>query len=235
MIQNLLKTVFGDKSSKDQKKFQPYIDKCLEFESNISTLTDDELRGKTQEFKTTIKEATAELEKELAELKTKSDDLTLPIQVKEKLYEDIDSYTTKIDDKIEEILEAILPEAFIVVKETANRWATNKQLVVDAQDFDRELAAKKDGITIEGDKAIWSNKWTAAGTDVEWNMVHYDVQLMGGAVLHKGNIAEMQTGEGKTLVATLPVYLNALSGKGVHLVTVNDYLAKRDSEWMGPL
>ena len=140
-----------------------------------------------------------------------------------------------IDDKIEEILEEIRPEAFAVVKETARRWVENGKLEVTAQEFDKDLAAQKDGITIDGDKAIWHNKWTAAGVDVEWNMVHYDVQLMGGSVLHKGNIAEMQTGEGKTLVATLPVYLNALSGKGVHLVTVNDYLAKRDSEWMGPL
>ena len=143
--------------------------------------------------------------------------------------------TEKIDEKIEEILEQIRPEAFAVVKETARRWAENGKLEVTAEDFDHDLASSRDGISIEGDKAIWHNQWTAAGAEVQWNMVHYDVQLMGGGVLHLGNIAEMQTGEGKTLVATLPVYLNALSGKGVHVVTVNDYLAKRDSEWMGPL
>ena len=135
----------------------------------------------------------------------------------------------------EEVLLDLLPEAFAVVKETAHRWASKGSLTVTASEMDRELAGKKDGITITGDQAIWHNEWTAAGNKVSWNMVHYDVQLMGGAVLHKGNIAEMQTGEGKTLVATLPVYLNALAGKGVHVVTVNDYLAKRDSEWMGPL
>lgn len=235
MISDLLKKVFGDKSTKDRKEYQPYIDAAKEFEEKLKPLTDDQLRAKTAAFQQQIKEATAELEAELAELKAKADDLSIPVLEKEALYEKIDSYTKTIDEKIEEVLAEIMAEAFAVVKETSRRWATNKQLVVTAQDFDRDLAAKKDGIVIDGDKAIWANKWSAAGTDVEWNMVHYDVQLMGGAVLHRGNIAEMQTGEGKTLVATLPVYLNALAGKGVHLVTVNDYLAKRDSEWMGPL
>ncbi|MNV07216.1 preprotein translocase subunit SecA [compost metagenome] len=159
----------------------------------------------------------------------------MPLHQKEAIYESIDTKEKEVNATIEKVLEEILPEAFAVVKETARRWAENGQLKVTATDHDKELATKKDGITIEGDQAIWSNKWTAAGAAVEWVMVHYDVQLMGGAVLHRGNIAEMQTGEGKTLVATLPVYLNALSGKGVHVVTVNDYLAKRDSEWMGPL
>lgn len=235
MIQDILKKLFGDKSLKDQKAYQPYIDQCRAFESSIQGLSDDELRQKTDGFRAKIKEGIAGLEAELAALNEKANDLSIPVYDKEKIYEEIDSYTKKIDDKIEEILKEILPEAFAVVKETSRRWATNKQLVVTARDFDRDLAARKDGIVIEGDKAIWANKWTAAGNEVEWNMVHYDVQLMGGAVLNDGKIAEMQTGEGKTLVATLPVYLNALSGKGVHLVTVNDYLAKRDSEWMGPL
>ncbi|NDC93425.1 MAG: preprotein translocase subunit SecA, partial [Flavobacteriales bacterium] len=146
-----------------------------------------------------------------------------------------DKLEKAIDEQIELSLLKILPEAFAVVKETAFRWSNNGQLLVSATDFDRELAVKKDGITIKGDQAIWHNEWSAAGTKIVWNMVHYDVQFMGGACLHKGNIAEMQTGEGKTLVATLPVYLNALAGKGVHIVTVNDYLAKRDSEWMGPI
>lgn len=235
MIQDLLKKLFGDKSQKDQKKYQPYIDACKQFEVEFAKLSDDDLRLKTDGFRKMILEGTAELEKELAQLKEKSNDISIPVHDKEALYEEIDTYTKKIDDKIEEILEEILPQAFIIVRETAKRWSENGQLVVTARDFDRDLAAKKDGITIDNDKAIWHNKWTAAGAEMTWNMVHYDVQLMGGAVLHDGNIAEMQTGEGKTLVATLPVYLNALAGKGVHIVTVNDYLAKRDSEWMGPL
>ena len=218
-----------------RKAYQPYIDACLTAEKDVLNLSDDQLREKTKGFQQKIKDATAELEAELKAINEKADDVNLPILEKETLYDQIDEYTKKIDDKIEEVLEEILPQAFAIVKETSKRWATNKQLVVTAEDFDRDLATKKDGITIDGDKAIWHNEWKAAGTDVSWNMTHYDVQLMGGAVLHKGNIAEMQTGEGKTLVATLPVYLNALAGKGVHLVTVNDYLAKRDSEWMGPL
>ena len=235
MITDLLKKVFGDKSAKDRKEYQPIIDAVKAKEAEIAALSEDGLRQKTEEFKALIQKETATLEQELAALKEKAEDVNLPVLEKEELYEQIDAYTKKIDDKIEEVLKEILPEAFAVVKETAKRWSENKQLVVTATDMDRDLSTKKDGITIEGDKAIWANKWTAAGTEVEWNMVHYDVQLMGGAVLHRGNIAEMQTGEGKTLVATLPVYLNALAGKGVHVVTVNNYLAKRDSEWMGPL
>jgi preprotein translocase subunit SecA len=175
------------------------------------------------------------LEEEVVALKEKSNSAETSVLDKEDLFERIDAISKEIDQKIEEVLKEIMPQAFAVVKETAKRWSENGQLVVTTQDFDRELAKQKDGITINGNETIWHNEWTAAGTPVKWNMVHYDVQLMGGAVLHKGNIAEMQTGEGKTLVATLPVYLNALAGKGVHLVTVNDYLAKRDSEWMGPL
>ncbi len=175
------------------------------------------------------------MEEEVVSLEQQANDPQTDVFDKEKLFERIDKLSGDIDKKIEETLAEILPEAFTVVKETSRRWAENGQLVVKATAFDINLAAKHDGLVIEGDKAIWKNKWTVAGTDVEWVMVHYDVQLMGGAVLHRGNIAEMQTGEGKTLVATLPVYLNALAGKGVHVVTVNDYLARRDSEWMGPL
>ena len=235
MALNIIKSLFGDKSAKDRKAYQPSIDKANEFSEQFKSLSDDELRAKTAAFKKMIQEGTAELENELADLQKTADDVQTPIQDKESLFERIDKMTETIDSKIEEILEVIRPEAFAVVKETARRWSENGKLEVTAQDFDRDLSTKKDGITIEGDKAIWHNEWTAAGAEVKWNMVHYDVQLMGGGVLHNGNIAEMQTGEGKTLVATLPVYLNALSGKGVHLVTVNDYLAKRDSEWMGPL
>ncbi len=235
MVAGLLKKLFGDKSEKDRKAYQPYIDETNRFFQEYKSLTDDELRGKTNFFKSKIHEATKDLELEIEQLKTKANNPLTPIQSKEGIYEDIDKLSLEVDQKIEEVLLDLLPQAFAVVKETSRRWAENGKLVVTAQDFDRELAIKKNGVHIEGDQAIWANEWDAAGTPVKWNMVHYDVQLMGGAVLHKGNIAEMQTGEGKTLVATLPVYLNALSGKGVHLVTVNDYLAKRDSEWMGPL
>ncbi|MCO4814445.1 MAG: preprotein translocase subunit SecA [Flavobacteriales bacterium] len=235
MTLNILSKFFGNKSSKDRKEYQPLIDKSNELSSVIQSLSDDELRAKTLEFKTLIAKKAAPLESELNDLKAKAADPKTPIQDKENIFESIDKMTKTIDESIEVVLKEIEAEAFAVVKETAKRWATNKQLVVTAQDFDKELSLKKDGIEITGDIATWKNQWTAAGVDVEWNMIHYDVQLMGGSVLHNGNIAEMQTGEGKTLVATLPVYLNALSGKGVHVVTVNDYLAKRDSEWMGPL
>ena len=235
MALSILKNLFGDKSAKDRKEYQPSIDAANQAQEALKGMSDDELRGKTAHFQALIKEGTNALETELQELKDKANAVDTPIQEKETLFESIDNLSKTIDEKIEEVLDEIRPEAFAVVKETARRWAENGQLTVTAQDFDKELASKKDGITIDGDKAIWDKKWTAAGVDVEWNMVHYDVQLMGGGVLHKGNIAEMQTGEGKTLVATLPVYLNALAGKGVHVVTVNDYLAKRDSEWMGPL
>jgi preprotein translocase subunit SecA len=235
MLAGLLKSFFGDKSAKDRKEYQPIIDKTNEFFNTYRNLSDDELRAKTVTFQDQIKKKLAGLEAEMADLRAKATDINTPIEEKEDLFEQIDRLTKSIDEKIEEALAEILPEAFAVVKETARRWTENGQLEVTAQDFDKELAKKKDGITISGDKAIWHNAWTAAGGDVKWNMIHYDVQLMGGAVLHRGNISEMQTGEGKTLVATLPVYLNALAGKGVHVVTVNDYLAKRDSEWMGPL
>lgn len=232
---SILKKIFGDKSSKDRKAYQPSIDQANSAFAGLSSLSDDELRAKTTAFKQIIKDGTADLEEQLRLLQEQVADLNTPIQNKEQLFEDIDKLTKDIDEKIEELLETIRPEAFAVVKETARRWAANGKLVVTAQDFDYTVSESHDGVTIEGGQAIWNNTWTAAGAEVSWNMVHYDVQLMGGGVLHKGNIAEMQTGEGKTLVATLPVYLNALAGKGVHVVTVNDYLAKRDSEWMGPL
>ena len=235
MIASLLKTLFGDKSTKERKEYQPIIDKSNALFAEFQSLTDDQLRGKTAGFKAQIHEATKEIENEIATLKEKANDLAISVDEKERIFEKIDGLDKEVNEAIEAILLTILPDAFAVIKETARRWAENGKLEVTAQEFDKELASKKDGITISGDKAIWANEWTAAGTPVRWTMVHYDVQLMGGAVLHKGNIAEMQTGEGKTLVATLPVYLNALSGKGVHVVTVNDYLAKRDSEWMGPI
>jgi preprotein translocase subunit SecA len=235
MIGDILKKIFGDKSSKDKKLYWPYVELTTSALQSVKSLTDEGLRKKTVEFKQLIHTEKDALEQELSVLKSKAEDINTPIDEKEQLFDKIEKLEKEIDEQIEQSLLKILPEAFAVMKETAFRWSTNGKLVITAEDFDRELASKKDGITIDGNQAIWHNEWTAAGTKIQWNMVHYDVQLMGGAVLHKGNIAEMQTGEGKTLVATLPVYLNALAGKGVHVVTVNDYLAKRDSEWMGPL
>ena len=235
MIGGLLKKFLGDKSAKDRKNYQPIIDKVNEIYARLSSISDDELRDRTANFKSQIHDNIKDLEEEIQSLEEKSNHPDTPVADKEALFEKIDKLTEEIDERIEETLEKILPEAFATVKETARRWAERGEMVVTATDFDRELAKKHDGLVIDGDKAIWKNKWSAAGTQMEWVMVHYDVQIMGGAVLHRGNIAEMQTGEGKTLVATLPVYLNAIAGKGVHLVTVNDYLARRDSEWMGPL
>jgi preprotein translocase subunit SecA len=231
----LLKKLIGNKSANDQKKYQPIIDQITTIYQELRTVSDDELRNLTASFQAKIQDEIRGLETEIAELGVQANNPDLPLYQKEDIYKSIDEKETAVNETIEKVLEEILPSAFAVIKETSRRWAENGQLTVTATDFDRELASKKDGIEIQGDQAIWKNKWTAAGAEVEWVMVHYDVQLMGGAVLHRGNIAEMQTGEGKTLVATLPVYLNALTGKGVHVVTVNDYLAKRDSEWMGPL
>lgn len=235
MALTFLKNIFGDKASKDRKEYQPSIDAANQYIDQLKGISDDALRAKTKEFQDIIRERIFVQEKELSEMRKKAADIHTSFDEKEDLFEAIDKLEKAIDESIEEVLEEIRPEAFAVVKETARRWSENGELKVTATQMDRDLSMKKDGITIDGDQAIWHNKWTAAGAAVEWNMVHYDVQLMGGGVLHKGNIAEMQTGEGKTLVATLPVYLNALAGKGVHIVTVNDYLAKRDSEWMGPL
>ena len=235
MIGNFLKKIIGDKNSKDRSTYQPFVDSVNAIYPEIQSCTDNELRNHTNTFIQKISEDKSALEEQLSKLKNEAENPELSIQDKTEIFEKVEKLEKEVDEKIEESLLEILPKAFAVIKETANRWANNGKLVVDAQDFDRELAASKDGITIEGDQAIWLNEWTAAGNKVKWDMVHYDVQLMGGAVLHKGNIAEMQTGEGKTLVATLPVYMNALAKKGAHVVTVNDYLAKRDSEWMGPL
>jgi len=235
-VTKTLKKLFGDKSEKDIKAAKPLVDKTKEFFEQFNSLTHDELRGKTVELKAKIKAATLDLEKEKAELqKQVDDDPEMEIEKKEALFKQVDDIVAKIDEKIEEVLLDILPEAFAVVKQTAKRFKENEQLEVTATDFDRDLAASKGSIKIEDNKAIWKNAWLAAGSEIKWDMVHYDVQLIGGVALHEGKVAEMQTGEGKTLVATLPVYLNALAGKGVHLVTVNDYLARRDSEWMGPI
>jgi len=235
-VTKTLKKLFGDKSEKDVKAAKPMVDKTKEFYEQFNSLTHDELRSKTSELKAKISAATNELEKEKAALqKQVDDDPEMEIEKKEEFFKQIDAIVAKTDDKIEEVLLDILPEAFAVVKQTAKRFKENETLEVTATDFDRDLAASKGSIIIDGEKAIWQNSWLAAGSEIKWDMVHYDVQLIGGIALHEGKVAEMQTGEGKTLVATLPVYLNALTGKGVHLVTVNDYLARRDSEWMGPI
>ncbi|ERJ60072.1 preprotein translocase subunit SecA [Sphingobacterium paucimobilis] len=230
-----LSKLFGSKSERDIKAIQPYVNKVKDEYSKLTNLSHDELRAKTIEFKARIQDYLKEIDAEIADLKSKSENTETDMAAKTEVYEKIDKLNKDRDKKLEEILLEILPEAFAVVKDTARRLTENSVLEVTASDFDRELAARKANVTIQGDKALWSNSWTAAGNEVKWNMVHYDVQLIGGIVLHQGKIAEMSTGEGKTLVGTLPTYLNALSGQGVHIVTVNDYLAKRDSEWNGPL
>ena len=235
IIKNLLGTFFGTKSDRDLKVLKPVVDKVQNVSPTIELLSDDELRGKTTEFQDKIKTAVSAETSEIEKIQSALDKDEIPVTEKEASYKSIDTLKKKIHEKSEEVLSEILPEAFAVVKETARRLTQNKQLKVTAKDFDRNLASAFDFVTIEGDQAIWSNEWLAFGAEQVWNMIHYDVQLIGGSVLHEGKVAEMQTGEGKTLVATLPVYLNALTGKGVHVVTVNDYLAKRDSEWMGPL
>ena len=226
--------VFGNKYDKDLKEINPIIEKIKSVYPSIQTLSNDELRAKTTSFKQQIEEATKDTYKEIDTLKEKAESTDIELQQKESIYADIDTLEKNVVEKTEEVLEQILPEAFAVVKETAQRFS-NGNIEVTASDFDKDLAAMYGNVEIKSEKAIFHNKWIAAGNEIVWDMVHYDVQLIGGYVLHSGKIAEMQTGEGKTLSATLPVYLNALSGKGVHLVTVNDYLAKRDCEWMGPL
>ncbi|MEN8666416.1 MAG: preprotein translocase subunit SecA [Flavobacteriaceae bacterium] len=233
-INNVLKVFVGDKAKKDVKALQPLVDKILDFEKSLATLDHDGLRAKTETFKTQINEATAPLQKEIESLQelviNESD-----IDKNEDTYNKIDALKEEQYNLTEKILEEILPEAFAVVKETAKRFAQSEEIRVTANAFDRKIAATKNYVHLEEEQAIWDCSWDAAGKKIKWDMVHYNVQLIGGIALHQGKIAEMQTGEGKTLVATLPVYLNALSGRGVHLVTVNDYLAKRDSAWMAPL
>lgn len=225
----------GSKSERDVKEIQPFVDEILKIYPTLSTLTNDQLRNKTVEFRAQISEYIKAEEAEIAELKAEAENPETDIDDQESLYNQIDELHKKCVKKIEEVLEEILPEAFAVVKETARRFTENKELVVTATDHDRNLAVRKPNVVIDGDNAKWANTWNAAGLEVTWNMIHYDVQLIGGIVLHQGKISEMATGEGKTLVATLPMYLNALPGRGVHLVTVNNYLARRDCEWNGPL
>ena len=233
---NFLSKIFGNKSDRDLREVKPFLDATLAVYPAIHQLDNDQLRAKTVEFKEIIRKETEKEETELAELHKRLDeDYEMPVNEKERIYKRIEELEKESYDKTQSILDHILPEAFAVVKETARRFAENEEVVVTATQHDRDLAAKRDSVTIKDDKAYYNHSWMAGGNMITWDMVHYDVQLIGGVVLHSGKIAEMATGEGKTLVATLPVYLNALPGKGVHVVTVNDYLAKRDSEWMGML
>ncbi|MDR1340428.1 MAG: preprotein translocase subunit SecA [Prevotellaceae bacterium] len=250
-INSVLKKVFGTKSEKDLKLIMPRVAKINEIYPGISSLSNDELRAASLALRKKVQDYYAEEEQQIAELRKQMEDPELDVKEKENIYTEVDSLIEEVDHKVEEILQEVLPEAFAIVKSTAQRFKENEQIVVTATDFDRELAAKKSSVIIEGDKAVWANKWMAGGNLITWDMVHYDVQLAGGIVLNSpklqyentadgkrklvGAIAEMSTGEGKTLVATLPVFLNALAGKGVHIVTVNTYLSQRDSEWMGPI
>ncbi|GGE11452.1 preprotein translocase subunit SecA [Sphingobacterium cellulitidis] len=229
-----LSKLFGSKSERDVKGVQPLVNKIKEEYEKLSGLTHDELRAKTLDFKQRISTYLQDIDNEINGLKEEAE-ATEDMELKTSTYDKIDKLTKDRDKKLEEVLLEILPEAFAVVKDTARRFTENKEIEVSASEFDREIAARKPNVSIQGDKAVWKNTWTAAGTEVTWNMVHYDVQLIGGIVLHQGKIAEMSTGEGKTLVGTLPTYLNALAGQGIHIVTVNDYLARRDSEWNGPI
>ena len=234
MLGNILTKIFGNKSERDMKALMPAVEAVNAEFAKLSSLSDQEIRNKTKEFQERIRAFIKAEQDEVDSLKTALE-TEEDVEKKEELYERIDTLESTLTEKIEEVLEEIRPEAFAVVKETARRWKENKEMVVDATEYDRELAKTLDAVEISGDKAVWKNQWTAAGAEIIWDMLHYDVQIIGGSVLHKGSIAEMATGEGKTLVSTLPVYLNSLPQRGVHVVTVNDYLARRDSEWMGPL
>lgn len=233
-INSIIKVFVGNKSEKDVKAIQPLVTKIKTFEPALAALSHDELRAKTDYFKSKIKEARAEKDAKIEALRSQAETIE-DIDKKEDLYAEIDALEKEAYEISENILNDILPEAFAVIKETARRFKENTEIKVTATPRDRELSAAKPYITLDGDSSIWANSWNAAGKEITWDMIHYDVQLIGGIVLHQGKIAEMQTGEGKTLVATLPLYLNALTGNGVHLVTVNDYLAKRDSSWKAPL
>jgi preprotein translocase subunit SecA len=235
LFNSLLSKVFGNKYEKDIKEVQPIVAKIKELENQYKSLSTDELRSRSEALKQKVRGIIAAEELKVAQLKAEVENPELAIGEREKSYAEIDRLEKEITEKAEAALNDVLADAFSIVKETARRLSENSEITVTATDFDRELATIYDFVRVEGDKAIYSNSWTAGGNIITWNMVHYDVQLIGGIVLHSGKIAEMATGEGKTLVATLPVFVNALAGRGVHVVTVNDYLSKRDSEWMGPL
>ncbi len=234
VLNKVLGVFLGNKYEKDLKEMSPFADQVNEEYKKLGSLSNDELRSLTKKLKAKVMDHIKDEEKQITALKEKAA-AEEDVIAKESYYDEIDEIEGKIDLKLEEILTEILPEAFAIVKETARRFKENEEVEVTATDFDRDLAAHRDSIEIKNDKAIWKNRWIAGGNEITWDMVHYDVQLIGGVALHKGKIAEMATGEGKTLVATLPVFMNALAGRGVHIVTVNDYLARRDAEWMGPM
>jgi preprotein translocase subunit SecA len=235
ILNSILSGFLGNKSDRDLKEINPFVQKVLDIYPSIKALSHDDLRNRASEIKKMVREYVLSEEKEIEDLREKVEIPELDVAEKEKHYDRIDKLEKEIESKYEEVLNDVLPEVFAIVKDTARRFTENPVIEVLANDNDRDLAASREHIVINGDKALWHNHWIAGGNEITWNMVHYDVQLIGGVALHQGRIAEMGTGEGKTLVATLPVFLNALTGKGVHLVTVNDYLSKRDSEWMGPI
>ena len=233
-LNGILKSLFGNKSERDLKKLRPILKQIKEVYPSIEQMSNDELRDRTTAIRQEIQDYVQPQRDEIAHIKDEIE--KLDYEEREPLWNKIDKLEKEVLDRIEDKLNEVLPEVFAIVKDTARRFAQNETIEVTATHFDRQLAADgKDFLSIEGDKAIYVNHWVAGGNEITWDMIHYDVQLIGGMVLHQGKIAEMATGEGKTLVATLPVFLNALAGNGVHMVTVNDYLAKRDSEWMGPL
>ena len=235
VVNTILTKIFGSKYDKDMKEIAPVVSEINAIYPEIEALDNDALRARSQKLKQQIRDSISAEIQQIDNLKAEAEAAECPIDKKEHNYKEVDRLEKLIDDKVEDELNKALPEAFAIMKDTARRFAQNEELRVTASDFDRELATTKDFVTIDGDTAIYKNSWTAGGNTIKWEMIHYDVQLIGGVVLHQGKIAEMATGEGKTLVATLPVFLNALAGRGVHVVTVNDYLSKRDSEWMGPL
>ena len=236
LFNSIIAGLFGTKAQKDQKALLPYVDQINAETETFKSYTNDELRARGAALRQEAREAIRPLQEEIATIKERLDREELSREEREKQFHRIDQLEKEIGEQVEVVLNRILPPTFALVRETARRFAEHEEIEVTASEFDRKLAGQgKDFLRIEGDKAIYVNHWQAGGSPVTWDMVHYDVQLMGGVVLHQGKIAEMSTGEGKTLVATLPVFLNALPGLGVHVVTVNDYLARRDSQWMGPI
>ncbi|NLN31576.1 MAG: hypothetical protein GX158_10170 [Bacteroidales bacterium] len=234
IVNKVLGLFLGNKYEKDLRELSPYVEKIhTEFEK-LRDLSNDQLRDRSDEIKKRIKDYIRTDEDEIESLKVQAEEEE-DVYKKEELYDEVDKVEKHITEKLEVFLDECLPEAFALVKETAKRFKENTVLEVTARDYDRNLAATRESVVVKGDKAFWDNSWIAGGNEITWDMVHYDVQLIGGVALHKGKIAEMATGEGKTVVATLPVFLNALAGRGVHIVTVNDYLSRRDSEWMGPI
>ncbi len=230
----LINKLFGNKSGRDIKEIQPLVEEINAEYAKLASISNDELRAKTQIFRNRIAEFLKSIDDEITALNVKMEADGVSLNDKETNYAAIEKLTKKRDEHLEVVLQDLLPEAFAVVKETAKRFKENPEIKVTATDYDKELASEKDFVEVNGEEATYFNSWMAAGTEVTWNMLHYDVQLIGGVVLHQGKIAEMATGEGKTLVSTLPAYLNGLGGH-VHIVTVNDYLARRDMEWMGPI